>query len=535
MRARLVTRLKASRRPAVWSAVAAACRMVRPVSGRRSLWCYRLGFALERAGRLDEAGAAFAEACELTPHLAYQLPEPPRSWDASSVAFARALAARAVRYRRQGVLRDLWRRRGRVVPVVTRATRRRWQQAAVTDSAARLHLLYLRHREDFLPRAFERYERHGMPRNRLARAVRWYVGDVLIQSVALLRANGRFIREAANVPLRRQVWDMLRLSVTLPSMPENYYRYEFYRLDNRARAGQYLHGHENSPVLYEMLAEVDNLAELSPLSDKVAFAERARSNGLAVAPTLAVVEHGRVVTSGELPEADLFVKPLAGKRGVDAQRWTCLADGDSFRGTDTDEKVPRHRFVAWLAERSVGQAFIVQPCLTNHPDLADLALDAVVTCRIVTMTNEAGEPEPVIATFRMPAVRGAVVDNMHRGGIAAPVALESGTLGAASDYATAGPATRHPRHPVSGAVIEGRKLPQWEQVRELVCWAHDCFRPRVLVGWDVSIGPDGPLLLEGNERPGVGGLQRLHDTPLGSHRFGELLAHHIVGRFGVPE
>jgi len=318
-------------------------------------------------------------------------------------------------------------------------------------------------------------------------------------------------------------------------LPESYYRYELYRPANRARAGGYLHGHENSPVLYELLSEVDNLAEVSPLTDKVAFADRARAHGLAVVPTLAVVEHGQLVTAaGPLPPADLFVKPLAGKRGLGAQKWRYLPEPDSYQLAGGTEQVPRAEFLARLAGRSVGQALIVQPCLANHPDLSDLALAAVVTCRIVTMTDEAGQPEPVIATFRMPAAPDSVVDNMHRGGIAAPVALDSGALGTASGYATAGPATRHTHHPGSGGLIEGRKLPLWPELRELVCRAHTSFQPRLLVGWDVSIGPDRPLLLEGNERPGVGGLQRLHETPLGTHRFGELLAHHIARRTGAP-
>ena len=37
---------------------------------------------------------------------------------------------------------------------------------------------------------------------------------------------------------------MLRLAVSLPSMPENYYKFELYRPANRARADQFLHRHE---------------------------------------------------------------------------------------------------------------------------------------------------------------------------------------------------------------------------------------------------------------------------------------------------
>jgi hypothetical protein len=542
---RLVSRLKTSQRPVLWAVVAAACRAARVAGRRRALWTYRTGYAWQRAGRLDRAGAAFTAVCAMLPWLAYRLPDPPARWDHSAVAFARSLAVVGLRQQREGGLRELWQRRGRVVPVVTRATRRRWERRAATDCAARLHLLYLRHRDTYLPRYFARAGGYPMPRTRLARAWRWYAGDVLVQSLRLLRRNGRYVRTSAGVPRHRQLRELWWLSATLPSMPENYYRYELYRPRNRARAGHFLHGHENSPVLYEMLT-ADGIATVAPLTDKVAFAERAAACGLPVVPTVAVVEHGQVVVATPtMPPADLFVKPLTGKRGLGVHKWWYDAGADAYRPAGADAYRPageaggepvaavrREEFVTRLAEGSAGQALIVQPCLVNHPDLSDLALDAVVTCRIITMTDEQGCAEPVIATFRMAADRGSIVDNMHRGGIAAAVALDSGALGPASDYAITGPATRNRRHPVSGGLIDGRKLPLWEQVREVVCRAHDSFRPRLLVGWDVSIGPDGPVLLEGNERPGVGGLQRLHDVPLGAHRFGELLAHHLTRRFG---
>ena len=92
-----------------------------------------------------------------------------------------------------------------------------------------------------------------------------------------------------------------------------------------------------------------------------------------------------------------------------------------------------------------------------------------------------------------------------------------------------GPTPRHTLHPVTGAPIAGRKVPLWDGVRALAVEAHRAFRPRVLVGWDIGVSPSWPVLVEGNEQPGVDGLQRVHDTPLGSHRFGELLAFHLLG------
>jgi hypothetical protein len=523
VRARLLSRLKATQRPAIWSAVARLCRAAGTLSRRRARWSYRTGYALERAGRLHEAWTAYAAATGPG-----GLPAKPDPLDPVTVETARILAVRTVRLERQGRLGDLLQRRGRVVPVMPRAQRRRWERAAPADHSARLHLIYLRHRDRYLPRYFARSQRYRLPRHRLARAWRWYAGDVLVQSVKLVRVNGRFVRRAAGVPVLRQLAGMLWLSVRLPSMPENYYKYELYRPANRARAGDYLHGHENSPVLYEALAELAGAGELAPLTDKLAFARRAREHDHPVVETLAVLADGAVsYTAGRPPTTDLFVKPLSGKGGKGTDKWRYLPAEDGFR-RDEGGVVPRDRLLPVLAGRSIGESHLVQPCLHNHPELADLALDALVTCRIITITDEAGEPEPVIATFRMPAVAGVIVDNMHRGGIAAPVEIATGVLGAASDYAIAGPATRHPHHPVSGAAIEGRKLPLWDELLALAATAHRRFAPRLLVGWDISIGPAGPVLLEGNERPGVGGLQRLHNLPLGAHRFGELLAFHLA-------
>jgi hypothetical protein len=433
----------------------------------------------------------------------------------------------------------VFQRRERVVPVVTPGRRRAWQRAAPEDRAAALHLRYLRHRDRVQPRYFARSGDYPMPRRGLARAWRWYASDVAIQSARLVRRNGGAVRRAAGVARWRQLVDLLWLSVTVPAMPEKYYTFEWYRPERRARVGEYLHRHETKGALYEMLAPVPaaDLEAVAPLNDKVAFAANAQRAGLPMVPTLAVVQGGGVTWSagdlpaGGLPGCDLFVKPTGGKGGRRAQKWA-HAGGRYHRaggapadvpGTD----VPGTDVLERVAAEAGGAALMVQPCLANHPDLSDLALDAVVTCRIITILDESGEPEPVIAIFRMPASPGAVVDNMHRGGIAAPVAIASGVLGPASGYATAGPAIRHTHHPVTGAAIAGRKLPMWGAVRGLAVGAHRAFRPRVLVGWDISIGPGGPVLVEGNEQPGVDGLQRLHDLPLGCHRFGELLAFHL--------
>ena len=65
----------------------------------------------------------------------------------------------------------------------------------------------------------------------------------------------------------------------------------------------------------------------------------------------------------------------------------------------------------------------------------------------------------------------------------------------------------------------------WPEILELVLAAHRHFG-KALVGWDVAVTPDGPVLVEGNSHPTLD-TQRPHRTPLGLTRFGEVVAHHL--------
>jgi hypothetical protein len=83
------------------------------------------------------------------------------------------------------------------------------------------------------------------------------------------------------------------------------------------------------------------------------------------------------------------------------------------------------------------------------------------------------------------------------------------------------------RHPDTGAVIEGRVLPFWQDTVDLGCRAHAVFAPRVVVGWDIAITQRGPVLIEGNGSPDVDLLQRAYWGPIGNSRLGELIRFHL--------
>jgi hypothetical protein len=171
---------------------------------------------------------------------------------------------------------------------------------------------------------------------------------------------------------------------------------------------------------------------------------------------------------------------------------------------------------------------VVQPHIETHPDLAGVALGALPTVRIVTILDEAGVPEPVSATFRCPSDPAASVDNMKAGGLIVTVALDDGRLGIACKGYGGGD---YPLHPVTGEPIEGRLLPDWAAAKALVVKAHAAaFMEYVIIGWDVALTPDGPILIEANGKPGVLMPQRAARRGLADTRYGTLISHHLALR-----
>jgi D-alanine-D-alanine ligase-like ATP-grasp enzyme len=70
----------------------------------------------------------------------------------------------------------------------------------------------------------------------------------------------------------------------------------------------------------------------------------------------------------------------------------------------------------------------------------------------------------------------------------------------------------------------------WDEVKKFALDAHRAFTDRVVIGWDIAILDDGPILIEGNGNPDMDILQRFMRVGLRDHRFGELLTHHLRAR-----
>ena len=357
-------------------------------------------------------------------------------------------------------------------------------------------------------------------------AVALWPAVLLVLACLFLWRNGTIVAERTHVPLYRQFLDQVRLYFAAGVLPPWYYVYELYDRRRNRDARTFIFRCESKTGVFAMFKEAK--PPLSIVSDKVAFADQCRWFAIRTIPVLAVAKEGRFEWKVDSAEGgvDWFVKPIDGKGGKNIERWDYDGQG-RYRG-QAGEIVNSE----WLEDRFAAESWavprLVQPRIVNHPDLEGLSNGALATVRALTCLDEHGRPELVGAVMRMAVGKNHVVDNLHAGGIAAGVDLESGVLGPASNLGADVRLGWIEKHPNSGAPIHGFRLPYWDQLRPFAEHAHEGFSDRVLVGWDIALTADGPILVEANGAPDLDIMQRPFRRGLMRERLAQLLAHHVA-------
>lgn len=139
----------------------------------------------------------------------------------------------------------------------------------------------------------------------------------------------------------------------------------------------------------------------------------------------------------------------------------------------------------------------LEEVVKQHDELNKLCPTSCNTIRIMTFNNH-GNPEILWAGLRIGNGINPV-DNFHAGGMGTEIDLDTGILKTA---AIDKDLNEYVCHPTTKVKFEGFKIPYFEEVKEMVkeaCLESDKI---LVVGWDVAITNNGPIIIEGNRRPG---------------------------------
>ena len=164
-----------------------------------------------------------------------------------------------------------------------------------------------------------------------------------------------------------------------------------------------------------------------------------------------------------------------------------------------------HQTVNKLTEMLNGAPFVIQKCITQHTSLAKLHSSSTNSMRMVSVKSlKDGHIEVLPSILRIGA-NGSIVDNTSQGGIAVGFDPKSGRL---NKYGYFKPTfgMRATEHPNSGIKFEDFTIPFIKEVVEQAKYFHS-FLDLHSIGWDIAIGEDGPIFIEGNDNWEINGPQ----------------------------
>jgi len=177
----------------------------------------------------------------------------------------------------------------------------------------------------------------------------------------------------------------------------------------------------------------------------------------------------------------IFCKPIDGIRGENI----FVIDKNSYRK---------------IADNLIGllfsNAFIYQELIQQHEDLGRINQSSVNTLRIVTYKNKKNESE-VLSGFIRVGRKGAIIDNAHIGGIVVALHKKTGRMSAEGIQLIDNGGGVFYKHPDTGIIFENVQIPRYNEVKKIVAQAASLFK-FPLLGWDVAITPNGPVIIEAN-------------------------------------
>jgi hypothetical protein len=280
----------------------------------------------------------------------------------------------------------------------------------------------------------------------------------------------------------------------------------------------YLYSHEAARI-FKCL---NRPSQTDPIIDKLAFFEMCRAQAIPTPIVLAAFAPkgiSRKFESGAPPECDLFVKPRFGLAGHGAERFR-------WRGGSFEDECGRRMTGRGLVDYLLGRArnekraLLVQPNLSNHPDLGVETSGALATARLVTGLLPNGDVVPIFGFIYF--ARPDRITAQH--GHVALIDVASGRAVSPAPQHGSDARNSSPQAADSFGSDYSLALPDWDAALQYTKLAHRLCSNIAFVGWDIGFTRNGPVLLEGNANWSADEYQSLTGNPLGHTEFTTVLA-----------
>jgi hypothetical protein len=312
-------------------------------------------------------------------------------------------------------------------------------------------------------------------------------------------ANGNESRKKSRFAI---LVDILYCFFVLKMMPRNYYLFGFHTKDRR-EFKNYM-DETDSPLLKRRLYEsLWDVKYTSLVNDKYIFHCLCMYNQFPVPEIYGTYVDGTIKPGGRRLDELMFargldkviLKPLMGLQGKGIYFASRGVEGIEMRSASSGE----------VPDPGPQGQFIVQEIIGQHPEMDRINPFCLNSIRIITLLTYDDGVQVLAAMLRTNAGK-VPLDNFSLGGIVVGIDLKDGRLKKFGFMKDTG-ISSVTRHPLTGLVFEGFTIPYWNEIKQTVIRAQRFFNVLKGIGWDVAVGPQGPVMIEGNVEWGTTGIQ----------------------------
>jgi hypothetical protein len=194
------------------------------------------------------------------------------------------------------------------------------------------------------------------------------------------------------------------------------------------------------------------------------------------------------VFSNELKK--VIIKPVMGQGGKGI--FLAYNNGESIRVKCGKKDVDLSEW--HLTERSIMQEVVIQ-----NEKIANISPSSVNTIRVVSLYTKSGDVIIIGAYMRF-GIDDSFIDNVSAGGIEVGVDLKVGKL---KKISCDKEGKQYTEHPTTRICFEGIQIPYWKRVIQLSKNIQKACSFFKLLGMDIAVLHDGPVLIELNPNPDI--------------------------------
>lgn len=347
----------------------------------------------------------------------------------------------------------------------------------------------------------------------LARSIKFNFISRPYYLLKFLVSGTRFCRGVSYYPEKKSkgfltIWfEQLGQTLKYGYPNDLYFSYGF-DVKSRSEMKEYMHYAQ-----FSLLRDKLNMAfpsESIILRDKFLFGMFAKYLGVATPENIGISDSDgifdtrkrTVVPTAEflngLENDDLFVKPFDGECGAGIFHLEVAGKEFKVNGETTD--------IENLTKILESNRYLLQQKVTQNEVMASLHPQSLNTIRLVTVRHRrTGKIDVFPSILRIGAGK-SIVDNTSAGGLAVGIDLSTGKL---KEYGLFKPAygTKTRIHPDSKIQLSDVTIPYFEECKKQAIRLHSMIPQLHSIGWDIAIGPNGPIFVEGNDNWEITGPQ----------------------------